>query len=370
MKKYLYFATVAIAALAMTGCQGQGGSEPSSKGSIKMKYPAREIAIGDEIKVEVDVTPANTKVTYTSSDPAVASVTSFGLINGLEEGNTVIYAEAEGIGKDSMILGVRQASDLFELGGFTLWSLDKTTTTGDFRDSVHFSDGTAAICKLCPGEWHVWDKNLSFDNAKGSMSGAGYVMILSNVPTYIIDDNNYEGGKYNGYYVGTSRLRIQENATGDSAYMVKPGHFIDIQKWADLLDGVDTTLTLDDCIYDQAMHYIDYNAQKIYQYQAFVGEGLIRGDEESVMYKQNITWLQGLYGLAYDEEKDPETGETKYTIRRPAEAMTMDVYYENWEEEEEESGDEQVAIKRYVRPYNDVQVKHNVKTLDRFVVKK
>lgn len=366
MKKYLYFATVAIAALVMTGCKG--GENPGSQTSIKMKYSAREIAIGDEIKVEVSVNPSTAKVTYYSSDPAVASVTSFGLINGLEEGATMIYAEAEGIGKDSMTLYVRLASELFELGGFTLWDLDKTTTTGNFRDSVYFSDGTSAICKVCPGEWHVWDKNLSFDNATGRISGAGYVIILSDVPTYVIDDDNYEGGKYNGYYVGTSNLRISETATGDSAYMVKPGHFIDINKWADFLDG-DTTINISDCMYDQAMHYIDYSAQDGYQYQAFVGEGIIYGDEQEVMYKQHITWLDGIYGLAYDEEIDPETQKTKYTIRRPAEALTMDIYYEKWEDPAEDEGEE-VAIKRFVRPNNDVQISRDVKTLDRFVIKK
>lgn len=370
MKKLFSFVAIAaLAAVALTGCKTTPGEDPQTEGSIKVKYAAREIAIGDEIKVDVIVTPENAKLTYTSSDPAVASVTSFGVLTGVAEGAASIVVEAEGIGKDSMVVYVREASALFTLGGFTLWSLDKTTTTSDFRDSVELSDGTKPVCKLCPGEWHIWDNNLSFDDAAGRISGAGYVIILENVPTYVIDDDNYEGGKYNGYYIGTRSLKITETATGDSAYKIKPGHFIDVTKWADLLDGVDTTLTTADCLYDQAMHYIDYTNQKSYSYQAFVGEGIIYGNSSEVMYKQTIDWLGGIYGLAYDEEEDPETGETKYTIRRPVETLIESIYYENWEEDEPEE-DEVRVIKRFVAPAKDMQISRDIKTTDRFFIKK
>lgn len=364
MKKNLLFA-IATVAVVFAGCNPPS---PENTNSIKVKHAAREIAIGDEIKVDVIVNPADAKLTYTSSNPEVASVTSFGIINGLEEGNTTIVVEAEGIGKDSMIVYVSEASALFTLGGFTLWDLDVTTTTSDIRDSVLLSDGTKPVCKLCPGEWHIWDNNLSFDKATGRISGAGYVIILENVPTYIIDDDNYEGGQYNGYYIGTSTLEISEKATGDSAYMIKPGRIIDATKWADLLDGVDSTLTLADCIYDQAMHYIDYTNQKSYSYQAFVGEGIIKGNSEAVQYKQTIDWLGGIYGLAYDEEIDPETGEvTDYIIRRPVETLIQSIYYENWEDEEQA---EVRVIKRYVAPLKDIQVNRNVKTTDRLFIAK
>ena len=366
MKKYFYFATVAIAALAITGCKGN--DEPEKKNSVEMKYHAREIAIGDEVKADVIVNPADAKLIFTSSDPDVASVTSFGIISGVAEGAAMIYVEAENIGKDSMLVYVREASELFALGGFTLWDLDVTTTTGNYRDTVHFANGEAAVCKLCPGEWHIWDNNLSFDSQKGTISGAGYVIILSDVPTYVIDDNNYQGGKYNGYYVGTWSLRVSENATADSAYMVKPGRIIDADKWADYIEGVDTTLKMADCIYDQAMHYLDYNEQQGYYYQAFVGEGIVYGDEAEVMYKQNIIWLGGIYGLVYDEEE--VEGEKEYTIRRPAEVVTEEVYYELWEEDEADEEAEAPAVKRFVAPRNDFKVNKDLKTLDRFYVRK
>ena len=365
MKKYLYFATVAIAALALNSC----GEQPQQK-TVAMKYHAREIAIGDEIKAEV-IAPADAKLIFTSSAPTVASVTSFGIINGLAKGSTIIYVEAEGLGKDSMLLNVCEASELFTLGGFTLWDLDETKTTGNFRDSVELSDGTKPVCKLCPGEWHVWDNNLSYDGSTGRISGAGYVIILENVPTYVIDDDNYFDGKYNGYYIGTRTLRITETATGDSAYRVKPGKFIDAAKWADYVDGKDTTLTLADCIYDQAMHYIDYVNQEGYYYQAFVGEGIIYGGEAAAMYKQNIKWLGGIYGLAYDESVDPETGKPTYEIRRPVEVLETEVYYELWEEDDEDEDEADApAIKRFVAPVNNFQVSKNVKTTDRFYIKK
>ncbi len=371
MKKNLFILVASIAAIVLTGCKGGDNPEPSQN-SIKLAYSAREIAIGDEIMADYTVTPADAKVTFTSSDPEVASVTSFGRINGLQAGATQIVVEAEGVGKDSMVIYVCEASELFTLGGFTLWDLDDASTTSDFRDSVEFSDGTKAVCKLCPGEWHVWDSNLSYDDAKGSISGAGYVIILENVPTYIIDDNNYEGGKYNGYYVGSRSLVISEDATGDSAYMVKPGAIIDANLWADLLDGIaDSTAQISDAINDQAMHYIDYTNQEMYSWQAFVGEGIIKGNHAEVQYKQTIDWLGGIYGLAYDTIQN-ELGEDSIAIRRPVEIIKESIYYELWEdaEESEEEQAEAKAIKRFTAHKQNLPVSTKVKTLNRFYIAK
>ena len=361
MKKIFGFVAVAAAAVVtLTSCPGPK-PQPDQDGSIKVKYPAREIAIGDEIKVDVTVTPAGTKLKYTSSDPSVASVTTFGIINGLEAGATTIVVEAEGINKkDSMTVYVREASQLFKLGGFTLWKLDKTTTLSDRRDSVLLSDGTKPVCKICPAEWHVWDNNLSFDSKKGTISGAGYVIILENVPTFVIEDDNYEGGKYNGYYIGTGSIKISSTATNDSVYMIKPGKILDATKWADYLEGVDTTLKISECIYDQAMHYIDYTNQKAYYYQAFVGEGIIKGDDAAVQYKQTIDWSTGVYGLEFNE------ADTAFA--RPAKIALESIYYESWEDEEEEEAP--AVIKRFVAPRNDFKISKDVKTLDRFYMKK
>ena len=108
MKKYLLFA-IATVAVVFAGC-----NPPSTENtnSIKVKHAAREIAIGDEIKVDVIVNPADAKLTYSSSDPEVASVTSFGIINGHAEGSATIVVEAEGIGKAALELDALHIAQL------------------------------------------------------------------------------------------------------------------------------------------------------------------------------------------------------------------------------------------------------------------
>ncbi|MBR2167900.1 MAG: Ig-like domain-containing protein [Paludibacteraceae bacterium] len=342
MKKYLFFAMVASATLAFTSC---GTTEPEKKESVKMRYSAREIAVDDEIKAEVIVNPSDAKLTYYSSDTEVASVTSFGLITGKSEGVATIYVEAENIGTDSMTVYVLDASQLFKVGGMELWNWDLTEV---YREDsliltlIATGEKYTVHCKACPAMFFIWDSNQTF-NGK-NLAGKGYWCAVEEVPIHFVDDDKFMDGKYNGAPITYDYLIISEKATKDSLNMVKPGRILDVNKWADLLDDVDTTLTLNDCVAGPQFTYIDWadHDNTYYSYRAFLGEGLLYNDDQlGLQYRLNVGWLHriGYYGLeAYIVE---EGDKQQIEIARPAKEAIENVYYEQWDVEEQEVNKEE-----------------------------
>ncbi|MBQ2520905.1 MAG: Ig-like domain-containing protein [Paludibacteraceae bacterium] len=336
MKKNLLFA-IATVAVVFAGCNPPS---PENTNSIKVKHAAREIAIGDEIKVDVIVNPADAKLTYSSSDPEVASVTSFGIINGHAEGSATIVVEAEGIGKDSMTIYVLDASEMFALGGMEIWNWDQTVT---YREDslvltlIATGEKYNVHCKACPAMFFVWDNNQTFNGQR--LAGVGYWSAVTEVPIHFIDDNNFLDGKYNGYPIGYDYLIISKDATKDSLNMVQPGRILDVNKWADFLDENDTTLSLSDCVAGPEFTYInwaDYDNIH-YSYQAFLGEGILATDDSlGIQYRINVGWLHriGYYGL------DAKIVGDNVEIVRPAKEAIETVYYEKWDVEDSEDSRE------------------------------
>lgn len=103
MKSLTTFAiTAALAALAFS-CKKPDEPKPSEKVdvmSVKIVAPATKVNVGETLQLNATVSPDNATektVTWESSAPSVATVSSSGLVSGVAEGSAVITAAAGGM---------------------------------------------------------------------------------------------------------------------------------------------------------------------------------------------------------------------------------------------------------------------------------
>ena len=347
MKKMLMFAAAAaMVALSFTSCEKK--PEPVSDLTIKLSQKTLDLAVGEEAKLRATVTPAKDGLTlvWKSTDEKVATVTSAGLVTGVATGDCMIIVSAEGAKAETCVVTVTTLFDALEWSGFTLWNHSKDPMTATL-DTIELSNGMTVVCGVYAGEWHVWDKNIAFDETEGSVSGAGFVAIYDYVPTYVIVDDLADG-KFNGYYIGTPGLRAFEGATVDSLYCVPDGKLTNLVNWATYLMHEESDLDETDCFQGASIHYLDYDNEQGAYYLGLVKNGTIVGDEAAVQYRMNVTWLDEFYGL-----KVTEDGEA---LVEPLTQVSHDQSYELVDG----AASARVEARRFVAPKNDVKVNRNL----------
>ena len=321
MKKYLIVLAAAVFALA--GCKS-GGSKYTS---LKFKNGELTIAVGTTGKLQVLYEPTTLDAPvcqWSSSNTAVVTVDQNGNIEALAEGEANITAKVDDL-EAVCKLTVKDAKDLVNWAGWTIWNFDEETPLTD-TVVVELSIGPTK-CIMYPAVGYVWDENImpTYDGQNmDGLSGAGYVMEIMDLPIYIIKD----GSKYDGYYVGSSSVVFVDPAEFNPhdtayAYCAPAGKLGDAQKFYTYLTDTAAHISYDECITGCELSYYDWDGKKRYYWLGLVGTGVVAGDEESIYYKQNISWFEHRYGLAVVETEEG------LDFKQPAEwGNIINKYYE------------------------------------------
>ena len=109
-KTKLFAALLAIVCGTFTACKpdSEGGSvNPPASVKITLAATQYAVEVGKTVQIEATVSPAETALTYTSLDAAVASVDGNGLVTGVKAGNTIITVSA-GTEKANCIINVME----------------------------------------------------------------------------------------------------------------------------------------------------------------------------------------------------------------------------------------------------------------------
>ena len=171
MKRQLFLPVIALTmALGMTGCKGNNnGSKPKSSALPKISV----LSEGNVTEIEIDQTlqlavkneagEAVTGVTWTSSEPTVASVSDAGLVTALGSGETTITAKKDGFKAGNIVIKVRRPAALATL---------------HFEDAEHYSaDGwwssSSYGSERGPGAKPIYDKESASDGTCVGYFGEG-----------------------------------------------------------------------------------------------------------------------------------------------------------------------------------------------------
>ena len=178
--------------------------------SIELVAPKTTISLNEEVQFTATVSPEDASyptVTWTSSNPEVASVSSSGLVKGLMKGESTIKAEAGGKDRQVAITVVKPVpTGAVDLGLSVYWGY-KNIKMSSSETSVWASSETAA------GDYYAWGERRSRsktsftrDNYWIWESGTGY--------KYTIIDNDHTYDPCATLYpAGTWRLPTAEEVT-------------------------------------------------------------------------------------------------------------------------------------------------------------
>ena len=132
MKKNVFFALFALAALVFVGCDPNTPTptptpdDPTTEGVVITVTPETLLmAAGDEQKLTATVAPQGTQlqITWTSDNQEVATVNAAGIVTAVAPGTANIIASAEGATADTCVVTVSNDAvlDNFVLGGYGLF---------------------------------------------------------------------------------------------------------------------------------------------------------------------------------------------------------------------------------------------------------
>ena len=159
-------------------------------GSIELVAPKTTINVNEEVQFTATVSPEDASyptVTWTSSNPEVASVSESGLVKGLMKGESTIKAEAGGKDRQVVITVVKpQPAGAVDLGLSVYWG-SKNIKMSSSETSVWASNATAA------GDYYAWGERRS--RSKTSFTRDNYLIWESGTGykyTYIDNDHTYD----------------------------------------------------------------------------------------------------------------------------------------------------------------------------------
>ncbi len=207
MKAKLFGAFALIAALVFAGCEPTESSKGNGTGdeSVTAIILPESITLpeGESYRLPIEFEPAsaNPKVTWTSSNEAVASVNEFGLVTANVKGEAIITA-AVGDVKDECTVSVKPYAESINYSSAILFDTDTTflldTVTGVIPVfPIKASDGTTYNCYLALAQLYIMSEGFYF-NESGYMDGTIHGSWMSvQAPMY------YAPGYMNGSDRGT-----------------------------------------------------------------------------------------------------------------------------------------------------------------------
>lgn len=236
MKKNVFFALFALAALVFVGCNPDTPTptptpdDPTTEGAVITVTPeALLMGVGEEQKLTTTVAPQGTQlqITWTSDNQEVATVNAAGIVTAVAAGKANIIASAEGATADTCVVTVSNDAvlDNFVLGGYGLFG-DPVVITG--HDTVI----NGYDCKLVNLMLLAWDNNLVFVEGQG-FTGDGFMVVNDNFPAYVVVIDNEVAG-----LVGSDGFIVSDKVTDVVPYAVPAGKLVDEKKYGDGWKGL------------------------------------------------------------------------------------------------------------------------------------
>lgn len=289
MKKYLIVLAAAVVALA--SCKPGSGESGSKYTKISFKESALELALGETAKLKVLYEPTTLDAPvceWASSNAEVVTVDQNGNIEALAEGEANITAKCGELSAVCQVT-VKSALDMIKWGGWSLWNLDKETFLSQDTLPRTLQSGQQVSCLMIPATYKIWSDGIYLDE-EGALNGAGYVIDLEGTALLITDDL---GKGKNFHYLGVSHLDILKNfdikdtTFANCAFAGALGNAEDHLKWLN-----DSTETVEPAFRGR-IYAVDFDAQQYIDYfSGIVGEGVFEGDENSALYKMNVSWFE------------------------------------------------------------------------------
>ena len=380
MKKYLFMAIAAVAALAISSCK-PNQEEPQKTDDITIKFDKKHLDLGldDSERLTITVSPAGAQVQpkYASSDTNVATVSASGIITAVAEGEAQIIVTAEGAKGDTCSVTVSDMAVLASYGilDYGLFG-DEPLSYVEGSDTVmeiSFLNGQKYNCRIAYWPIYAWDGNLVFINGSG-WSGKGFITML-NVPFYTIYDENAPTVKdpetgddfsYNLCPFGWGSFRVidtkglayrntaEAGKVNEDVYLeymdsyftelINKGDGSNI-KWDLLADAVTGSIVsiIDATGTEPELYYLDYG----------LVHGLVKdlilnydGKTETFTYSADIDWFDFVTGNAY-YGLAVQTVEGKDEIVKPYELRMISRHYGEEAEEAPAKHETMFIPKRY-----------------------
>ena len=309
MKKYLIVLAAAVVALA--SCKKQEGNAYTK---IAFKQSAITMTEGATQKLQVLYEPTTLEVPqceWASSDPAVVKVDQSGNLEALSIGEANVTAkkgELEAVCKVS----VKSVYDMLSWN-LVLMMYDETDISTAIGDPyiVTSAKGVEYKVQKFAGSFVLCGEGIDYVQGTGPV-GAGFTAFVD-CPIEVVTEGDYAG------YAWTNEILFSNASPADSAGVCPEGALTDAAEWYKYL--TDSLYEGDGSFKGAPIHYIDWDAQKEIDFLGFIKNGFLGDYSDGVFYKMNVTWMEGAYGLAVDENDE---------LIEPAQfAPRHDQYYEN-----------------------------------------
>ena len=356
MKKSLFFAFFACAALAFVGCEPT--PEPI-QWAIALDPAEVTLENGQTVKLTAVVTPADQQapaITWTSDNPEVATVNASGIVEAVGFGTATITATlaVEGVQPATCAVNVTNDAALnnFALGGYGLFGTPSMIAGTD--TVLELSDG-AYDCQLGYISLYAWDKDVVFVNGSG-FSGSG-LFLMVDMPVWWITS-----GPYEGYYVGNSNGFYVDTLVNDiDPYVAEAGQLLDLQMYGDGWKGLYFGETEEEAMNGRYLYEDSHKGAQliemsegqlyIYKYANVSFANLYKDEEtEELRYSLKLEWYDYVnpdrwFGLACTTELNEEGNLVVASFVEPYDLRVIHKEYSNIPVEDEEEPAEAPALK-------------------------
>lgn len=357
MKKSLFFAILACAALVFVGCEPK--PQPITW-SIMLDQTEVTLEAGGSVKLTAVVTPADQQapaITWSSDNPDVATVNGSGIVEAVGLGTATITATlaAEGVAPASCVVNVTNDAVLnnFALGGYGLFG-NPSLIPG--TDTVLELSVGPMECQLGYISLYVWDENVVFVNGSGFSGSGNFLMV--DMPVYWIT----QAGNYQGYYIGNADGFFVDTLEAEvDPYVAPAGMLLDAQMYGDAWKGMlfaetDEEFLAAKELYDgchAGAQLIEMSEGQLYIYKnANVSFANIYDDEETdeMRYSLKLEWYDNVndgrfYGLACNIEENEEGQLELTSLVEPYDLRVIHKEYTNIPVVEEEEPAEAPVLK-------------------------
>ena len=357
MKKSLFFAFLACAALVLVGCEQK--PQPITW-AITLDQTEVVLEEGGSVKLTAIVTPADQQapaITWTTDNPDVAVVNGSGIVEAVGLGTATITATlaAEGVAPANCVITVANDAVLnnFALGGYGLFGQPALIEGTD--TILELSIG-AMQCQLGYISLYAWDENIVFVSGS-DFSGSGQFLMVD-MPVYWIT----EEGDYQGYYIGNEQGFFIDTLVADiDPYVAEAGQMIDLQMYGDGWKGMLNAETDEEFAAAKELYegchtgaqLIEMSEGQLYIYKyANVSFANIYDDleTEEIRYTLKLEWYDYVntdrfYGLACITEEDEEGNLVLASLVEPYDLRVIHKEYTNIPAVEEEEPAEAPVLK-------------------------
>ena len=225
MKKIMFFALLACAALSFVGCDRQV-NPPTGGGSavtgIEVSPAELTLTLGDEYRLSYTLTPsgATANVVWTSSDTTVVYVTDKGVVTAVGYGTANVVATC-GEYSGACAVKVQTYYETLTFNNACLWGVDTTYYGGQVVE-IKSADGATYNCYLALAELMVCSDGFYLNNS-GQLDGTELGTYISVLAPMYYGTKFLNGGEKGVSFVLGEWYIVETNPDSLYAYVAKPG---------------------------------------------------------------------------------------------------------------------------------------------------